>query len=339
MSRMKKVAGVVSGIGLAAVLAGVLTVAAGVGFVSGASDRALGQRFELHSVDFPVPFPLEEGELAELRAERAPAAAEGADPLAGLDLEALATERAVERGRHLVEARYGCGECHGADFGGGVMVDDPLLGRLLAPNLTTGQGSRTLAYTPADWDRMVRHGVKPDGTPSPMPSKDFVAMSDRELSDIVTYIRSLPPVDATVEPVSFGPLGRVLLATGQFELSATAHPDHAAEHARVPPAEAPDATFGRHIAQACTGCHRRDFTGGPIVGGDPSWPAAADLTALDGWTYEDFTTAMREGKRPDGTALKSPMSEVPKFAAKMSETELRAMWAYLQSLPGGPNGA
>ena len=37
------------------------------------------------------------------------------------------------------------------------------LGRFLGPNLTTGQGSRTLDYEPADWDRIVRHGVLPDG--------------------------------------------------------------------------------------------------------------------------------------------------------------------------------
>jgi mono/diheme cytochrome c family protein len=223
------------------------------------------------------------------------------------------------------------------------MIDDPMIGRILGPNLTTGRGSRTLAYTPADWDRTVRHGVKPDGTPTPMPSKDFVAMSDRELSDVVTYIRSLPPVDAEVPAMTLGPLGMVLLATGQIELSATVHPDHHAAHAALPPAEAPDAEFGEHIAQVCVGCHRGDFTGGPIVGGDPSWPAAADLTALDDWTYQDFATALREGRKPDGTALRAPMAGMSKMAANMSETELRAMWAFLQTLPasaaeGPPQG-
>ena len=48
--------------------------------------------------------------------------------------------------RHLVEARYGCGECHGRNFGGGVMIDNPAIGRLLGPNLTTGKGSVTSGF-------------------------------------------------------------------------------------------------------------------------------------------------------------------------------------------------
>lgn len=342
MSRMKRLAGAVSVLGVI----GLSVVGGGVGWVQVKASHALSQTWELHSVDFPVPFPLTDAELATLRAERAPAeppvdGAEAVDPLAGVDLAALANERAVARGQHLVEARYACGECHGHDFGGGTMIDDPMIGALLGPNLTSGKGSRTLAYQSADWDRMVRHGVKPDGHPSPMPSKDFVAMSDRELSDIVAYIRSLPPVDDEIPAPTFGPLGKVLLATGAFELSATVHPDHAAPHVVEPPPEAVDAVFGGHIAQACTGCHRRDFSGGPVIGGPPDWPPAANLTptGLNGWTYEDFTRALLEGKRPDGTPLRTPMAEMPKFAQRMSETELRAMWAYLQTLPATPTGS
>lgn len=321
---------------------------AGVGWVQWASASALSERFEVHAASFPIPFPLDEGEIAALRTERLAALGDAAtgpdgapvDPLAGVDLAALATERAVERGRHLVEARYACNECHGADFGGGKMIDDPAIGRLLGPNLTRGKGSRVLACTPADWDRLVRHGVKPDGTPTPMPSKDFFAMSDRELSDIVTFIGSLPPVDAEVPPVSFGPVGKLLAATGAFELSATVHPGHDRDHAAEPPPEAPDAVFGSHISQACTGCHRADFSGGPVIGGPPDWPPAANLTptGLQGWTYEDFLSAMKEGRRPDGTPLRSPMAEVPKMANRMTETELQAMWAFLQTLPPTPTG-
>src|SRR5690606_1423093 len=109
-------------------------------------------QYQSHTVTFPFPFPLEEETMAET--ERS---AEEADR--------LALELAVERGRHLIEARYACTECHGANMGGGVMVDAFPIGSLLGPNLTTGSGSRTLDYTPADWDRAVRHGILPDGRP------------------------------------------------------------------------------------------------------------------------------------------------------------------------------
>lgn len=314
-------------IGVGSVL-GLLVVAGGGGFVWASSTAAskLAATHEVHRVDFPIPFPLTEAERATLG---------NADP------NVVATERAVARGKHLLESFYACGECHGQDFGGGVMVDDPAIGKILAPNLTLGSGSRTVSYTAADWDRMVRHGVKPSGAGSPMPSKDYFAMSDRELSDVVSFIRSHPPVNKTVPAVALGPVGKVLVATGQIELSADVHPmKHAVDHAPLPPDAVADATFGKHLAQTCTGCHRSNFAGGPIVGGPPEWPPAANITptGLAGWTYDDFLRALKEGKSKNGAMLREPMAGLPKFAKNMTETELQALWAYVKDLPPQPTG-
>lgn len=323
-----------------------LLVAAGAGgyvWAGSAAKTRLSKTIEVHRADYPIPFPLTDEELTALRTERATASSQkGGDPLAGVDLNAVATERAVARGKHLVESFYACAECHGTDFGGGVMVDDPAMGRLLGPNLTLGTGSRTLTYTAADWDRMVRHGVKPDNTPTPMPSKDFFNMSDRELSDIVSYIRSLPAVNKEVPAVTLGPVGKVLVATGQLQLSAEVHPtQHVIEHAPLPPAAVADATFGKHLAQTCTGCHGAKFAGGPIIGGPPDWPPAANLTptGLAGWTYDDFVRALKEAKSKNGVALREPMAAMQKFAKNMTDTELQALWAYIKELPPQPKGA
>lgn len=332
----------------AGTLVGVLVVGGGAAYAwaTNAARTKLAATHDVHRVDFPIPFPLSDSEMAELRTARSgvaatPAVGGRADALAGIDLNALATERAVARGKHLVEAFYACAECHGTDFGGGVMVDDPAIGRLMGPNLTTGTGSRTLAYTAADWDRIVRHGVRSDHTGSPMPSVDFFAMSDRELSDIVTYIRSLPAVNKEMPAVSFGPLGKVLLATDQMRLSATRHPTrHAVTHAVLPPVAGTGAAFGRHIAQTCTGCHGETLAGGPIKGGPPDWPAAANLTptGLAGWTFNDFKRALTEATSKNGVALREPMAGIRRFAKNMSEAELRALWAYIESLPARPTG-
>jgi mono/diheme cytochrome c family protein len=327
-------------------LVGVVLVGGGVAYAwaSNAARAKLEVTHNVHRVDFPIPFPLSDAEIAELRTSRGgteaiPAAAGHADVLDGVDLHALATERAVARGKHLVEAFYACAECHGTDFGGGVMVDDPAIGRLMGPNLTTGTGSRTLSYTAADWDRIVRHGVRSDHTGSPMPSVDFFAMSDRELSDIVSYIRSLPAVNKEMPAVSFGPLGKVLLATEQIQLSAARHPTaHVITHALLPPTAGTGATFGRHIAQTCTGCHGEMLAGGPIKGGPPEWPPAANLTpaGLAGWTFDDFKRALTEATSKNGVALREPMAGIRRFAKNMTEAELRALWAYIESLPARP---
>ncbi len=287
-------------------------------------NRLRAQTFETHSADFPIPFPVDAAEAAAMG-------------LTGDATNALAQQRAVERGKHLVTSRYTCIACHGENFGGGVMVDAFPIGRLLGPNLTLGTGSRTANFQPRDWDRIVRHGVLKDGRPAVMPSDDFQFMSDQELSDIVSYIRSLPPVNNTVPASTFGPLGRILVATGRMKFSASVIPSHMSPHMVRPPEATASAEFGKHLASVCLGCHGPDLSGGPITGGDPSWPPARNLTpdatGLKGWTYDQFVTALVKSRRPDGTALREPMTFLAPFGQNMTETERQALWAYLQSLP------
>lgn len=306
-------------------LATVLGIAA-VGVYAWASlttSRLRAQAFDTHTADFPIPFPLDAKEVSTMRRTEDAA-------------RQLAQTRAVERGQHLVTARYTCIACHGPNFGGGVMVDAFPLGSLLAPNLTLGAGGRTAAYTPRDWDRIVRHGVLTDGHPAVMPSEDFQRMSDQELSDIVAYIRTLPAVDNTVPSSTFGPLGKILVATGRMTFSASQIADHDAPHLIHPP-DAGSAEFGKHLASVCIGCHGSNFSGGPIAGGDPSWPQARNLTpdatGLKGWTYEQFVAALARNQRPDGTALRMPMTLIAPYGQRMTDAERQSLWSYFQSLP------
>lgn len=302
--------------------------------VSRQASAKLSRTPPAHRVDVPVPFPLTEAERAQLA---------GGPDREPVDVTAVALERAIARGKHLVEARFLCAECHGADFGGGVMVDDPAMGSLLGPNLTSGEGSVTTEYTMADWDRIVRHGIRKDGRPALMPSEDFAEMSDRELSDIVAYVQSLPPVDRVVPPSTLGPVGKILLVTGKWLLSVDRVEDHDGSHSVEPPDSAVTTEFGAHLARVCVGCHRDDFEGGPIAQGPPSWAPASNLTPHDEglaeWSYADFARVLREGKRPDGNPVQEPMTLMTSYGARMTETELRALWLYLKSLPPRPTGA
>jgi cytochrome c5 len=303
------------------------------------ANAKLERRFSAHYVELAVPTPLGEAELSALRAER-PAGEDGTDPLSGIDLNALALERAIARGKHLVEARYGCNLCHGADLAGGVMMDEQPIGVIKGPNLTRGKGGLPANYSMADWDHIVRHGIKRDGKPALMPSQDFFAMSDHELSDIVAYVRSLPPVDAQVEEPSFGPVGKLLLALGKFPLSADKLEDHQRAHGRAAPAAAETAEFGAHLAATCTGCHRDNLAGGPMPFGPPDWPAAANLTqdaaGLAGWTFADFERALTKGVSKDGRALREPMTHVLPGTRAMTATERKALWRHLTAVAARP---
>jgi cytochrome c5 len=130
------------------------------------------------------------------------------------------------------------------------------------------------------------------------------------------------------------------VATGQLPLAADRVAEHNTAHAVAPPEAGATPEFGRHVAAVCTGCHRENLGGGPIVGGDPAWVPARNLTphaeGLANWTYEQFVAAMREGKRPDGTSIQAPMTLIMPYAQRMTDTELQGLWAYLRSVPAHP---
>jgi mono/diheme cytochrome c family protein len=300
--------------------------------------RKYNRHWTTHNVSFAIPFPLSQAELATLSTERSAAGAPAADPLAGVDMQAAALKRAIARGEHLVRTRVGCNGCHGADFGGKAMVDKAIVGYWAAPNLTTGEGGVTRGFSAADWDRAVRHGVRHTGQSSSMPSTEFVNLSDHELSDIVAYIRSVPPVNRTMKPIRIGPVFSFVVGFGGGALPAFAI-DHEKAHPTEPPVEAASVELGEHIAQVCRGCHGPQLSGGKIAG-DPNMPVVANLTphetGLKGWTEADFFRALREGKRKDGTDI---LPQMPwKAYGQMNDIELKALWVYLQTVPPVPKG-
>jgi cytochrome c553 len=319
----------------------VIVVVVAVG-AAGAARLIAGQRYNrqwaTHETSFPIPFPLSATELEALRTERLAAGAPAADPLAGVDLGAAAQARAVARGEYLVKTRVACNGCHAPDLGGRVIIDQTLVGYWASPNLTGGAGGVTRSFSAADWDRAVRHGVRHTGQSSSMPSTEFVNLSDHELSDIVSYIRAQPPVDRVAKPVGIGPLFSFVVAFQSTALPAFSI-DHQRPHPIEPPVEAASVELGAHIVQVCRGCHGDHLSGGTVTG-DPNMPVVANLTphetGLRGWTEADFIRALREGKRKDGTEILTAMPW--KAYGQMKDVELKALWAFLQTLPPVPKG-
>lgn len=246
---------------------------------------------------------------------------------------------ALQRGRHLFLTR-GCTDCHGRDGGGRVVIDDGQGMRVRGPNIA--QGSPTIAhYRVEDWVRTLRHGVKPDGRPVLiMPSEDYNRLSDEDLGALIAHLQRLPPADGGPAVVQLSLPFKLLYGLGQIQDSAEKI-DH-----QLPPSPPmvanASAANGAYVATMCIGCHGPGLSGGKIPGTPPDWPAAANLTPGQGSamtayrTAEDFASMMRSGKRPDGSAI----SPVMPFGAlkEMDDTELQAMYAYLQTLPARPRG-
>jgi mono/diheme cytochrome c family protein len=317
-------------------LVGVALVAYGVAW--GIAKSRYEKEWVAHEADFPIPFPLGDAEVAALREERIAAGASPDDALEGMDLRGIALARAIERGERLVATRAGCSGCHGKDFGGATLVDSPMLGTWAAPNLTTGRGSVTLTYTASDWDHAVRHGLRQNGRTSGMPAVEFTNLSDRELSDIVAFIRSKPPVDRETPRMRYGPVFAFVFASAPDYVVAFSV-DHQKPHLREPPQTAPTAEYGEHLVQVCRGCHGPGLSGGKIQG-DPNMPVVANLTphetGLRDWSEADFIRAIREGKRKDGSAISEYMPW--RIYARMSDDELKAIYVYLRTVPPKAKG-
>ena len=243
---------------------------------------------------------------------------------------------ALGRGQ-LIAATRGCADCHGADLAGATIIDNPAMGRLSGPNLTRGRGGLPASFTDIDLVRSIRHGVAPDGRGLfLMPSSDFSEFTDQDMGDLIAYIDSLAPVDRASVPLTIGPVARGLLVAGKIKLSA-----ELIDHAGVRPATVqPGVTvaYGHYLAAGCTGCHGPNLSGGKIDIGPPDWPPAQNLTPagdLAKWSEADFIMSLRKRTRPDG----SPLNEVmPAAFGLMNDTELKAIWAYLRTLPPAPTG-
>jgi mono/diheme cytochrome c family protein len=241
----------------------------------------------------------------------------------------------LARGRHLA-VTSGCFDCHGPDLGGRVLVDAFPIGRLAAPNLTRGKGGVGARLDAIAVERAVRHGLGQGGRLLLfMPSTDFAGLTDADTADLIAYVIAAPPVEREIAPPYAGPLMRTLFLLDKAPLVSASHIDQHAAHAAAMTASATP-EYGRYLAQRCTGCHTDRFTGGHVPGTPPDFPDARNITqdpvnGIGKWSKSDFYAAMRTGKRPDGTELKSFMPW--KAFATLSDTELDALWLYLQTLP------
>jgi mono/diheme cytochrome c family protein len=248
-------------------------------------------------------------------------------------------EASLQRGKYLFASR-GCVDCHGANGAGRVFADNGSDLRIKGPNITTGSGGVVAAYRQDDWVRAIRHGVAPGGRPlMVMPSEDYNRFTDADLGSLVAYVKSLPPAQGTAAEVRLPLPARVLYGFGGIQ-DAAAKIDH-----RLPPAaavaEGVNLQHGAYVANMCLGCHGAQLAGGRIPSGPPDWPAAANLTPAPSSGMaryadpESFMRMFKTGVRPDGTKI-----QVMPFESlrEMSETDVRALHLYLQSLPARPQG-
>jgi cytochrome c553 len=236
---------------------------------------------------------------------------------------------ALARAEHYVHSIYGCANCHGEDLAGGVFLDEAP-GRFVASNLTPGGVGAT--YTDADWDRAIRHGLRPDGTPLIiMGAERFSRIPDEDFAALLAYLKARPAVENDLPEERLRPLGRFLIGAGVF-VPAALRLDH---EARPPAAIEPDTTaeYGRYLVSiSCVECHQDDLQGGASP--DPAAPPVPSLAAAARWSPDEFVETIRTGTTPGGRVLQEQFMPWPEYA-RLSDAELRTMHRHLQAALAG----
>ncbi len=261
---------------------------------------------------------------------------------------AAAAETPVERGEYLVRGPMGCGNCHTPTGPEGPELDKELTGSKVedsammvawAPNITPS--GEIAGWSDAELARAIREGIRPDGSliGPPMPFTFYRHLSDTDLAAIVAFLRTLAP-----NP------GEVPKSVYNFPLPPAYGPPvaHVADIPRGPTAE-----YGAYMAGPvahCLECHTPLGPEGPMIDtalgqggfefrGPWGVSVASNLTngpdGLAGVSDDEIAAMVTQGVRPDGSAMLPPMPYA--YLAKMTPDDLRAVIAYLRTLPALPS--
>lgn len=238
---------------------------------------------------------------------------------------------ALALGARLVKAK-GCTDCHGADLGGKVFIDDPMLGRLIARNLTKGQGGLPSDHSAEDWILALKHGIRKDGKSLLiMPSNEFTFLSESDMGAIIGYCMQLPKVDRILPEHDLGPLAIVLSDLGKLPLI----PSETIDHNRMLIKEVKSeisVEFGKYLSTSCEGCHRKTMKGGEPIA--PGFPVVRDISSTGNpgkWTDDEFIKTLRTGVTPEGKVLNPAEMPWP-MTKEFTDVELKALHLYLNSL-------
>ena len=229
----------------------------------------------------------------------------------------------IAEGERLAQTR-GCFWCHGADLQGTVYYVSGRKGvHSLAPNLTW----KARDYTTAEFVRALRHGIRPDGSSvqPAMPTFAYFHLSDRDLTALVSYIKSLPVVDGMKGDFSYYPYGNIRYALGEFPPNAADLIDHS--QPRVSADFTPgSAEHGSYLVKsACEACHSDN--------GRVRVPIAPDLQIGKAYSAENLQRLMRTGVALGDREIDYQMIEVAQHRyIYFTDIEIEALYNYFQSM-------
>lgn len=268
-------------------------------------------------------------------------------PLANKPFTVHTTATSLERGKNLT---YNvCGQCH-YDYKGtrkftGRKIEElpKILGTIYSADLTNNGILKT--YTDEQLVYLLKTGISNKGTFIPYMIRP--TMADKDLNDIVAYLRSGDEPLKSDQPTAnrthitgIGKLGMKMTGKPTPYISPISSPD-----------ENDPVAYGRYLVDifACYHCHSKSIGGldyvhperskGYMAGGMkfkmPDYKVRAsnltpcESTGIGTYTKAEFRKALHEKIAKDGRVLKEPMPKFPQMTDKQAD----AIYAYLMSLP------
>jgi mono/diheme cytochrome c family protein len=288
------------------------------------------------------------------------------------DIHASSDPAVIRRGEYLVFGPAHCVECHlgssveaatAAERGlrpplrGGMSFAAAPLGVIYSKNLTPDPETGIGRYTDGQIARMMRYSVRPNGKASVQLLMLFAELSDADVTAIISYLRTQPPVKHVVPENQWTVVGKVVKS-----LSPVFKPRQGVNPPAESPAEEPTVARGAYLARSaanCIGCHTRfdpitlnkagpEFAGGSEMepsqrpGADPAvWFRTPNLTPAPGSALSKFPDRETFVARFQRGGVHHQGSPMPwETFSRMSAADIGALYEYLHSIAPqpGPTG-
>ena len=240
-----------------------------------------------------------------------------------------------------------CLGCHtapgGKPFAGGLVLETPF-GKLATPNITPDRDTGIGGWSPAQFRVAIKSGVAPGGRrlyPA-MPYPSYARISDADINDLWTYLRTVAPVRnrVNVNLLSFPFNIRALMVGWNWLFFKPAA-------AASKPGKSADLIRGEYLVNGpghCGACHApKNLFGADraaaLTGASLSGWFAPDITAqarrgVGSWRVGELVTYLKSGHNSHSMAS-GPMAEViENSTAQMRDADLSAIAAYLKDVPG-----
>ena len=269
------------------------------------------------------------------------------------DIHVISSPERIVRGRKIVSLL--CYDCHYNPatnrLSGHHLSEIPAaFGEIYSHNITNDKTSGVGGWSDGEIMYFLRTGIHKNNEYVPPYMPKFPHVSEEDMQSIIAFLRSddtlvspHPALDTAEKP------SLLALFLGRFVFKPLEYPK-----SEIPPPPANDQiAIGKYWSTeviGCYQCHSADFKtnnevfpeksvgffgGGNELtdfNGKPVYSANITMDPEHGigkWTEENFLHALRDGLRPDNSALPYPMSRFP----ELTDSEVVAIYAYLKTVP------